>query len=86
MNRSLRVWGGPLGTHRGIVIASTKKRAVELLNARWTNFSRHFFDGYWSESFNDAELAHIADGESIWEEDDGYRGTLTRVVPKEVRS
>ena len=65
--KTLKVWGGNLdGRARGLVAAATKKRAVEMLQANGhANLSRHYFDGYWSETGNVVELS-IATEEGIW--------------------
>lgn len=63
----LKVWGGNLfhpstgNQVRAVVVAATKKRAMEL-----TNLSRSYFDGYWTETGSTREVALLQQGEGLW--------------------
>jgi len=77
--RKLKVWGGLTNTAkkpspnggmqaRTIVCATSQKRAVEMLCAVPHNrcsMSLHYFQGYWCETGNEAELA-IACRSGVW--------------------
>lgn len=53
-----KVFGGPNGRNRMIVIAKTKKRAVELLG-KYFNISASHFRSYWTETGNKLELSFV---------------------------
>jgi hypothetical protein len=67
MARKLKVWGGSLGdgVRRGLVAATTKKRAVELVKKAEPVISYYYFNDYWTETGNDVELA-VATEEGVW--------------------
>lgn len=76
MARKLKVWGGQSmlkstqnlnGSYqtRTIVAATTKKRAIELMNLLDRGYSQHYFDNYWCETGNKLELA-TATEEGVW--------------------
>ena len=87
MRKQLKVWGGDMFQDgkqvRGLVVAPTRKRALELLTG--TSISRYFFDGWWGETANLSELALRANGEGVWVYPDvsPRAGTaLTRRIPE----
>ena len=79
MARKLKVWGGTDGGRgRVIVAATTKKRAVEVLN-KWARVSMYHFNDYWTETGNELELK-TATEEGVWKRKGSFKGECTRVV------
>ena len=77
----LKVWGGTCdGTNRSIVVAPTKKRAVQLLQQVSIGVSRHYFDGWWLETANPAEVALMQSGEGVWTLEGHYGKDFRQVV------
>lgn len=67
--KALKIWGG-LTTQNGnqlrtIVCATTKKRAIELLNEKAGRMTTSYFNGYWSQTGNPAEV-QVAKEEGVW--------------------
>ena len=63
----MKIWGGALFHNsrqvRGLVVAPTKRRAVELLG-RYA--SRYYFDNHWCETGNSKEITLLSKGEGVW--------------------
>ncbi len=64
----MKVWNLSLGMDRLVVVASTKKRAVELLNEAGRNYSMYAFNMYAGETGNTIQLALAEEGEGVWSE------------------
>lgn len=69
MARQLKVWGGNCfrdGVQvRGLVIATTKKRAIGLLSSV-IQMTSYYFNGWWSETAHTTELSKLVQGEGVW--------------------
>jgi hypothetical protein len=67
--KRLKVWGGTdAGRGRLLVAAHTKAEAAIMLK-QVRNTSRHYFDEYFAETFNEEEL-RICDKPGVWRSDE----------------
>lgn len=51
---------------RTLVVATTKKRMLELLVKAFGPMSRSYFDDFWAETGNEVEVACIKQGEGVY--------------------